>query len=194
MADNKNTTWSLVKRWGEECFKHSNCTPLGSRTPFVPRHLINVGDDSWEQVKLQQSSEVMKSAQYMTLSHRWGEDVPGTLTTKNLEELSCMIPTTFLSATFKDAIIVTRCLGFKYLWVDSLCIIQDSLEDWATESALSTQSTVMARTTSQLSLHQTPRPVYSWTNQHTLPFGSVCIQREWKRPTFSGWLIPGTNL
>ncbi len=135
MADNKNTTWSLVKRWGEECFKHSNCTPLGSRTPFVPRHLIDVGDDSWEQVKLQQSSEVMKPAQYMTFSHRWGEDVPGTLTTKNLEELSCMIPTNFLSATFRDAIIVTRCLGFKYLWVDSLCIIQDSLEDWATESA-----------------------------------------------------------
>ena len=37
--------------------------------------------------------------------------------------------------TFHDAIIITRRLGFRYLWIDCLCIIQDSINDWKAESA-----------------------------------------------------------
>ena len=40
-----------------------------------------------------------------------------------------------LSATFRDAVVTTRKLGYQYLWIDSLCIIQDSVEDWAYESS-----------------------------------------------------------
>lgn len=39
-----------------------------------------------------------------------------------------------LPKTFQDAIHVTRALGFQYLWIDSLCIVQDDAEDWAAES------------------------------------------------------------
>lgn len=39
-------------------------------------------------------------------------------------------------ATIKDAVVLTRALGICYLWIDALCIIQDSKEDWETESAL----------------------------------------------------------
>lgn len=39
-----------------------------------------------------------------------------------------------LPPSFQDAVHITRRLGFKYLWIDSLCIIQDSPEDWAQES------------------------------------------------------------
>ena len=38
--------------------------------------------------------------------------------------------------TFKDAIDVTRALGVQYLWIDSLCIIQDSESAWLCESTL----------------------------------------------------------
>lgn len=37
--------------------------------------------------------------------------------------------------TFIDAIIVTRYLGLRYIWIDSLCICQDDDQDWARESA-----------------------------------------------------------
>lgn len=40
-----------------------------------------------------------------------------------------------LPRNFQDAIIVTRALGYNYLWVDSLCIIQNSLDDWGHESS-----------------------------------------------------------
>ncbi|KAF7542018.1 hypothetical protein G7054_g23 [Neopestalotiopsis clavispora] len=37
-------------------------------------------------------------------------------------------------AEYVDAIVVTRQLGFRYLWIDSLCIIQTSKQDWEQES------------------------------------------------------------
>lgn len=37
--------------------------------------------------------------------------------------------------TFQDAVIVTRNVGVRYLWIDSLCIYQDDLTDWASEAA-----------------------------------------------------------
>lgn len=44
------------------------------------------------------------------------------------------IPLHTLSKTFQDAVEVTRRLGIRYLWIDSLCIIQDSAADWDTEA------------------------------------------------------------
>lgn len=131
-----NISWPLVKQWRQNCSKHSNYTPLGAMKSFVPRRLIDEGTDRWEQVKLRLDSDVMSAAEYMTLSHRWANASVGKLTTINILQLVHMIPKNFLSYTFKDAIIMTRALGFKFLWIDSLCIIQDSVEDQATESAL----------------------------------------------------------
>jgi hypothetical protein len=39
-----------------------------------------------------------------------------------------------MPATFYDATVITRKLGYRYLWIDSLCIIQNSAEDWEAES------------------------------------------------------------
>ncbi len=36
---------------------------------------------------------------------------------------------------FQDAVLVTRLLGLRYLWIDSLCIIQDSKSDWEIEGS-----------------------------------------------------------
>lgn len=70
----------------------------------------------------------------MTLSHCWGKRQIITTTVENLEAHKQAIPISALSRTFQDAIAVTQSMGFRYLWIDSLCIIQDSPEDWATES------------------------------------------------------------
>ena len=45
------------------------------------------------------------------------------------------IDVTMLSQTSQDAMAITRSLGLRYLWIDSLCIIQDDVNDWRTESA-----------------------------------------------------------
>jgi len=40
-----------------------------------------------------------------------------------------------LTQTFRDATFLTRRLRIQYLWIDSLCILQDSKADWETEAA-----------------------------------------------------------
>ena len=54
-------------------------------------------------------------------------------TTENYQKHLQEVPFGAMPRTFQDAVTVTRELGFRYLWIDSLCIIQDSREDWAQE-------------------------------------------------------------
>lgn len=70
------------------------------------------------------------SEPYVTLSHCWGNSQPLTLTSANLNKLQTRIAYDSLPRTFQDAVTVTRALGVRYLWIDSLCIIQDSTKDW----------------------------------------------------------------
>jgi hypothetical protein len=72
---------------------------------------------------------------WTALSHCWGRDSFLTATTSNLGSLQSRIEIFSLPATFQDAITVTRKLGIQYLWIDSLCILQDSPEDWQAEAA-----------------------------------------------------------
>ena len=70
----------------------------------------------------------------MTLSHCWGGHSPITLTKDNIDNLRRDIPWERLPQTFKDAISVTKSLNAQYLWIDALCVIQDSESDWAIEA------------------------------------------------------------
>ncbi|KAF2036541.1 heterokaryon incompatibility, partial [Setomelanomma holmii] len=74
---------------------------------------------------------------YMTLSHRWGEnhDAQMELTLENMASLQQGVETTSLSSTYRDAITTTRRLGVGFLWIDSLCIIQNEKRDWQLQSA-----------------------------------------------------------
>jgi hypothetical protein len=58
------------------------------------------------------------------------------LTSRNLATLKHQISISDLPLTFKQAFEVTRRLGIRYIWIDSLCIFQDSTEDWLHEAAL----------------------------------------------------------
>jgi hypothetical protein len=73
-------------------------------------------------------------AEYVTLSHRWGSSQPLKTTKTTLQENLKQIPFAILPKTFQHAVEVTRELGYRYLWIDSLCIVQkDDLEQTETE-------------------------------------------------------------
>ena len=74
-------------------------------------------------------------AGYLCLSHCWGCEQIVTTTKSTFEKRKVAIEWGELSKTFQDAIALTRSLGFDYIWIDSLCIIQDDAADWAFESA-----------------------------------------------------------
>jgi hypothetical protein len=75
------------------------------------------------------------STQYVALSHCWGTETFFCLTQANLDQLKQHIPFRRLSKVFQDAIVVLRRFGMRHVWIDSLCIIQDQLEDWQIESS-----------------------------------------------------------
>jgi len=72
---------------------------------------------------------------YMTLSHCWGRADIFKLTSKTARCLLEGLKISLLPRTFQRTIDVVRSLGTKYLWIDSLCIMQDSITDWERESA-----------------------------------------------------------
>ncbi|KAI0657874.1 heterokaryon incompatibility protein-domain-containing protein [Cubamyces menziesii] len=67
--------------------------------------------------------------QYAALSYVWGGDQPNRTTVDNLSTYLEGIDLTLIPKTIADAIRVAHALGIRYLWADSLCIIQDSRED-----------------------------------------------------------------
>ncbi|KAF2627200.1 hypothetical protein BU25DRAFT_309307, partial [Macroventuria anomochaeta] len=81
------------------------------------------------------SHSVRLDEPYVTLSHRWGLDETSRTTLSNLEQRLLSFPAEELSPTMRDAITVVRGLGYHFLWIDALCIIQDSDEDWLHEAS-----------------------------------------------------------
>ncbi|WAO86313.1 HET domain-containing protein [Fusarium falciforme] len=84
-------------------------------------------------VKLHETTQG-ETGQYITLSHCWGKNPIITTKTTNIEQYKNEIPWGELSKTFQEAIIFAGLMGVESIWIDSLCIIQNSAEDWSAEA------------------------------------------------------------
>ena len=121
----------LARSWLENCKQnHPECLP--GPLPPLPTRVIFVGS-SEKDLRLHVTEN--EKARYTALSHCWGKAVMPMLTTCCLDLMKESIPLSCLPKTFRDAIHITRKLGVSYLWIDSLCILQNSSVDWANESA-----------------------------------------------------------
>lgn len=115
---------AILTRWLQECDKHHpNCTPTHSSIRTIPKRLVDVGTDYSTDVKLYETipSDQMS---YLALSHPWGSPPHFCTRPENLSDHKTGISLDILPATFRDAVLLTRQLGFQYLWIDSLCIVQ----------------------------------------------------------------------
>ncbi|KAI3337550.1 heterokaryon incompatibility protein-domain-containing protein [Xylariaceae sp. AK1471] len=131
---------SLARQWIQRCeAAHPSCQN-DRVTNFIPSRVIDVGErkifHSLVKPKLRARKDVPFGSNYLTLSHCWGGTVPMRLMAGNMHSLMEHIPFDQLPKTFQDAIIVTQNLGMRYIWIDSLCIIQDDSQDWQQEAAL----------------------------------------------------------
>ncbi|KAE9368198.1 HET-domain-containing protein, partial [Stipitochalara longipes BDJ] len=129
----------LPKKWIAECEKsHPTCKSRISND-FIPTRVIDVGTHPTDTPCLRikdECLELVPGRKYATLSHCWGSDPSKIkrLLTKNLRAMKKSIDMALLPKTFQNAIRITRDLGVRYLWIDSLCIIQDDAKDWFKES------------------------------------------------------------
>jgi hypothetical protein len=124
-------SFDLMVNWLETCQnQHSRCSIIKDQP--LPLRVIDVGVASDSHPRLFVTNGMAGS--WTTLSHCWGGKLPLTTTAATIVERQNRIPLENFPPTFKDAIFLTRKLGFRYIWIDSLCIIQDSREDWSIES------------------------------------------------------------
>jgi len=107
-----------------------------SRQGYCPTRIIDVGLIRQEILHpLVRKDSYAKGLDYATLSHCWGDIVPLKLTQSPFSTLKGGVPVSQLPKTFADAVIIARHLKIRYLWVDPLCIFEDSDDDWKYESS-----------------------------------------------------------
>jgi hypothetical protein len=128
-------TFDFARQCIQDCLtntKHIACKPPSKSVSVLPKRLLDVGRVNAPIRLIDTQGRPFK---YATLSHCWGTGSVLTATKANWHKLASNILFTALPPLFQDAIIVTRQLGLRYIWIDSLCIIQDSTRDWETESS-----------------------------------------------------------
>jgi hypothetical protein len=125
-------SFNLARRWIDDCLEfHEHCP--GPEIPALPTRVIDVGAEDEDDPKLVLSKG--QKGWYATLSYCWGGSQPFTLTLETMESKQQGISVSETPNTFRDAIRVARLLNIQYLWIDALCIIQDSEVDKAVEMA-----------------------------------------------------------
>lgn len=124
--------FSQIEQWLHECDrKHADC----KRSAKLPYRVLDVGPPDGSQ-EPPPSIGRDRPGEFVTLSYRWGSAISLTTTKSNLALLAQSVSMSSLPATIRDAVVVTRKLGYRFLWVDALCIIQDSPADWLEQSHL----------------------------------------------------------
>ncbi|RWA06484.1 hypothetical protein EKO27_g8624 [Xylaria grammica] len=131
-------TLSQVRSWYLSCVEtHDNCK--SEPAPYVPTRLLDIRSSLCESgVRLLETQVDIPGAdvEYVCLSHCWGSSRPDCITLKStLVNNRKGIRWNIIPKTFQDVIEVLRRLHFRYLWIDSICIIQDDMDDWTREAA-----------------------------------------------------------
>lgn len=111
---------------------HDDCVPQNSSGVSLPKRLINVVDTHSPIVKLYETKRLDK-IKYLALSHPWGSPPHFCTYPGDIHKYRNGIRVVDIPKTFQDAVFVTRKLGFQYLWIDSLCIIQGPEGDFESE-------------------------------------------------------------
>jgi hypothetical protein len=132
----------VLRKWPRVCREHhSGCIwESQSTAPGEPRYLPNK-NFGFRVIDVAKNQVVPAPAgcEYIALSYVWGNAVPFTLRKADIAFSSDSTPTfensyvsldrNSLPQTIQDAMFVVATIGKRYLWVDSLCIVQDDLED-----------------------------------------------------------------
>ncbi|KAK1062703.1 hypothetical protein LTR74_010018 [Friedmanniomyces endolithicus] len=128
-------TFAQIRAWLRICEQHDTCNcwaQINGLDIGLPLRLLDVGQRSGRTDFRLVYGEMLapQESRYMTLSHCWGVEPILKLTSANLDAFCNGMSETQLPKSFQDAISIARYLDIRYLWIDALCILQDSSLDW----------------------------------------------------------------
>ncbi|KAK3984502.1 heterokaryon incompatibility protein-domain-containing protein [Cladorrhinum sp. PSN332] len=148
--------------WMQECYAtHTKCHRLFGKdgpnqpvTPWFPDRLIRItrtdkSGPAWLSTRLVLKSSpadfpaamTKEALEYLSFSHCWGPEPEGgrggqVLTKDTIEAWRKELPLDKMPLAFQHAVKVCASLGFDHIWIDSLCILQDNVQDWQEQSAV----------------------------------------------------------
>ncbi|KAF4479303.1 hypothetical protein CGGC5_v012095 [Colletotrichum fructicola Nara gc5] len=174
---------TLFKEWLRVCDEeHNHRFKLEVE---LPTRVLDVGTNEQPKLCLHEEQKPMLG-QYVALSHCWGTAQSFSTLRSNVVKFRQYIAFEDLPKTFKDAIEITRKLEFRYLWIDSLCIVQDDPMDWEREAAsmehvFSSASVTIAASSARSSLEgflPTRKEQQSFITIKTPSGGTVFIRKS----------------
>lgn len=192
----------LGASWLHDCANyHEHCCHQPQLESILPYRVLDLGFNEIPQdIFLSVGEDRVGS--YTALSYCWGK--PGSqqdyVTNKeNLEPRQKAVDESTFPKTFTDAIVVCRHLGIRFLWIDSLCIVQDSKSDWQTQSgrmgdiysnaSLTISAAVGEDSNAGLFVERDPRKTYPCTLNVQYPKedgvigkGEFLMCRDWYMP------------
>lgn len=122
----------VMKLWLSTCLEsHPQCRVTSST--ILPDRVLEISPSL--DVQLVENFDQKIIGQYIALSHCWGGKVGMQLKSGNLEKFKQNILYLDLPKTFQHALRICKALDVHYIWIDSLCILQDSQEDWAMQGS-----------------------------------------------------------
>lgn len=136
--------FEIARRWLEHCesthskinggdsYTSFECPEPPKKPPCLPTRVIYVGEEGGPSRLLESNG---LRAPYCALSYCWGNTQAMVSTRASISGHLERIPVEVLPKTPREAIFAARQLGFQYIWIDALCIVQDDEEDWEREAA-----------------------------------------------------------
>ena len=135
-STDSSETLNMIRYWLRGCeTTHMRCAQRRvERSGQTPTRLLQVQPSNPSpKAYLRQTDQIPKAVRYTTLSHCWGQYMPVKLQKSTMQGFLDGIDVYRFPPTFQQAIMLTKSLGIEYIWIDSLCIIQDDENDWANE-------------------------------------------------------------
>ncbi|KAH7068668.1 heterokaryon incompatibility protein-domain-containing protein [Paraphoma chrysanthemicola] len=125
--------FQMVSNWLQECsHNHNRC--YKDKISCLPKRVLKITKTT---VILREHVESSTPAKYACLSHCWGKQGPALqLKSETMDQLQSGVARELLPRTFKDAVEICERLGIYFLWIDAMCIRQDSFEDWESEASV----------------------------------------------------------
>lgn len=144
----------FVASWLQKCTREHATGRCSQGSTVLPTRVLDIGSqgdiiklvDVTDQMGKYASLSYCVSEQTKTIEMRfwrlnmipytkWGRSPPYLTSQDNIEVRRAGIDIRETPQTFKDAVLIARRLGLRFLWIDSLCICQDDAGDWARESS-----------------------------------------------------------
>ncbi|RKL41456.1 hypothetical protein BFJ72_g5348 [Fusarium proliferatum] len=117
---------------------HNSFVPLTSSHCVFPETDLPTRVLDLSEIRLHKHVKLLSTGnlrgRYIALSHCWGSSQPLRTTLRTFLQHQQGILVKLLPLTFQHAIHICHELGIQYLWIDSLCIIQDDPSDWEVEA------------------------------------------------------------